>query len=338
MIFQPLLQDSSELQGLLLQAGFIRQQILLTPLNPRLELEWQFQTSIEATHHSTAIEGNPLTLEEVRRLLSGQPLLKPRNRELEVAHYKVALDWIHSEWTGRNKFLTGDVILHLHSLIMQDLELQARLKKWRLDPVFVFDTGTQLPVHEGDPAEEVKDRIEALCHWLNTTNQHPVIRAAVAHLEFVRIHPFMDGNGRTARLLETLLLSQYSWDARGLIALEPYYRKNLAQYYKMIALSLSNQNWTAWVTFVSQAMLAQLQELEKRLQHNLVHQEFPLLHERQWRILGLLNHPQARISNADVQRQTSASHMTAARDLAQLVQLGLLEKHGAGRATRYSRK
>ena len=109
---------------------------------------------------------------------------------------------------------------------MQDLELAARLGKWRLDPVFVFDTQTQMPVHEGDPATAIDARVKALCTWLNQTKLHPVIRAATAHLEFVRIHPFMDGNGRTARLLETLLLAQHGWDARGLIALEPYYRTN----------------------------------------------------------------------------------------------------------------
>ena len=106
MIFRPTNPDNPELQGLLLQAGFVRQQILLAPLNPRLELEWQMNAAIEATHHSTAIEGNPLTLEEVRRLLSGQPLRKPRNREIEVRNYKNALDEILNEWTAKYNTLT----------------------------------------------------------------------------------------------------------------------------------------------------------------------------------------------------------------------------------------
>ena len=117
MIFQPPTLEDASLQGVLLQAGFLRQQILLTPLNPQLELEWQFQTSLEATHHSTAIEGNPLTLEEVRLLLSSKPLQKPRNRELEVRNYKQALDWIRLHWTGRNKSIDHEVILDRKSVV-----------------------------------------------------------------------------------------------------------------------------------------------------------------------------------------------------------------------------
>jgi Fic family protein len=160
---------------------------------------------------------------------------------------------------------------------------------------------------------------------------------ATAHLEFVRIHPFMDGNGRTARLLETLLLAQHGWDARGLIALEPYYRANLAQYYNNIALSIKTGNFTGWSTFIASGILEQLQQLTQRLQTQTI-QSTPMLNERQWRILALLTANRAIISNADVQRLTSASHMTVARDLAQMVQMGLLEKHGAGRATKYTRK
>lgn len=340
MIFQPTIPDNAELQELLLQAGFVRQQILLAPLNPRIELEWQLTVAVEATHHSTAIEGNPLTLEEVRRLLSGKPLQKPRNRELEVRNYKNALDEIRGEWTATPKAITAVTILNLHRSVMRDLELPARLGKWRTDPVFVFDTNTQVPVHEGDPATEIKSRIAALCTWLdNAYALHPVTRAAIAHLEFVRVHPFMDGNGRSARLLETLLLAQFGWDARGLLALEPYYRANLARYYALIAASIAQGDYTDWVTFIAAGALERLQKVEQQLAHDSpAVQHAPMLNERHWRIMALLGHARATISNMEVQHLTSASHMTAARDLAHLVQLGLLEKHGAGRATRYTRK
>ncbi len=340
MIFQPQILISANLEALLWQASLLRQTVLLTPINPQIELEWRFQSSIEATHYSTAIEGNPLTLEEVRKLLSNQPILKPRNREIEVRNYKHALDWIRHEWSGHNKPLDSQTIIELHHMIMRDLDLPARLGKWRTDPVFVFDTRTQEPVHEGDPAKDIAQRIAAMCQWNQQSSLHPAIRAAIIHLEFVRIHPFMDGNGRTARLLETLVLAQHAWDARGLIALEPYYKNHLFQYYEKIQTSLKHQDWAAWIYFVVTGLLEQLQNLKQRLQTK-EHQtlpEIPLLNERQWRILALLEPTNALISNADIQRLTSASHMTAARDLTYLVQLGLLEKHGAGRATKYKRK
>jgi Fic family protein len=338
MIFRPRFTVTPELGSLLQEAATRRQQLLLAAINPRAELEWQFTSSVEATHYSTAIEGNPLTLEEVRRLLSSQPIQKPRQPEIEVRNYKTALDWLRRTWTGQPRPILPATILHLHSLIMHDLELPARLGKWRPDPVFVFDAKTNQPVHEGDPAAEVSARIAALCQWLSTTTEHPITRAAVAHLEFVRIHPFMDGNGRSARLLETLLLAQHGWDVRGLIALEPYYRINLSKYYDLIASSIAKKDCTDWIIFVAEAMLERLMRLEQQLQTQTAPQTTPLLNERQLRILALLDHPNAMMSNSDAQKLSGASHMTAARDLAYLVQIGLLEKHGAGRATRYRRK
>jgi Fic family protein len=338
MIFEPRFTLTPELVSVFQESGLRRQQLLLAVLNPRAELEWQFTSSVEATHYSTAIEGNPLSLEEVRRLLSSQPIQKPRQPEIEVRNYKAALDWLRRTWTGQTQAILPETIFHLQALIMLDLELPARLGKWRVDPVFVFDAKTNEPVHEGDPADEVPARMAALCQWLNTTNEHPLTRAAIAHLEFVRIHPFMDGNGRTARLLETLLLAQHGWDVRGLIALEPYYRINLNRYYDLIASSIARKDFTAWIVFVAEAMRQRLIQLEQHLQTKTAPPETPLLNERQLRILALLDHPNAVISNADAQKLSGASHMTAARDLAYLVQIGLLEKHGAGRSTRYQRK
>jgi Fic family protein len=93
----------------------------------------------------------------------------------------------------------------------------------------------------------------------------------------------------------------------------------------------------AWATLIATGVLEQLQQLIKRLQIQTM-QTAKMLNERQWRILALLTANRAMISNADVQHLTSASHMTAARDLAQMVHMGLLEKHGAGRAIKYTRK
>ncbi|NJK46307.1 MAG: Fic family protein [Pleurocapsa sp. SU_196_0] len=236
MNFDPALRTDPSLESALFRADAARRRILLVPLNPRAENALRFEAAVQSTHHSTAIEGNPLTLEEVRALLSGKPLVQPRAREREVRNYKTARDWIRANWVGSSTPITSQVILELHALVMRDLESKARLWKWRLDPVFVFDTRTEMPVHEGDPVKEVGERVKALCVWLTKTRLTlpTVVRAAVAHLEFVRIHPFMDGNGRTARLLETLLLAQMGWDARGMQSLEGYYRRDLPRYYASI--------------------------------------------------------------------------------------------------------
>ena len=343
--FAPKLRESSIPQATFERANTARQSILLTPLNPRIEAALRFETTAEATHHSTAIEGNPLTLEEVRKLLSDTPILRERNLELEVKNYKRALDSIAQRWTVVTTPLTVDAILELHSVVTDSLEPKARSGKFRKDAVYVFDSATNAIIHEGDPHSEVRARIGALCDWLERSKRapdiHPIARAAIAHLEFVRIHPFMDGNGRTARLLQHLLLAQVGWDVRGLLALEGYHRNNLSRYYALIAQCIQQRDWTLWVEYIAQGVAEMLEAAFKRVlaaaNDEVPTLNRPPLNDRQLMILSLLDRPGARTTNATLQSLTRVTAVTAARDLSGLLEMGLIVRRGAGRGTYYER-
>jgi Fic family protein len=343
--FTPNLRPSSILQAAIERANTARQAILLAPLNPRVETALRFETSAEATHYSTAIEGNPLTLEEVRKLLSNTPILRERNVELEVKNYKRGLDQIAQRWTVVTTPVSVDSILELHGLVTDTLEPKARSGKFRKDAVYVFDSSTNAIIHEGDPHLDVRARIVALCDWLERSKRapdiHPITRAAIAHLEFVRIHPFMDGNGRTARLLQTLLLAQVGWDVRGLLSLDGYHRRDLARYYGLIAQCIQQRDWTLWAEYIAQGVAEMLEIAFKRVQAA-TEDEIPTLNrsplnDRQLMILSLLERPFAHVTNATLQALTRVTAVTAARDLAGLLEMGLIVRRGAGRGTYYER-
>jgi Fic family protein len=340
--FQLRLEPSPELGLLLERCQAARQSILLTPLNPRLEQALRFEAAVASTHHSTAIEGNPLDLDEVRRLLSGGFAFKARDAEVEVKNYKEALDWLRREWVVVSTPLSAKTVLELQRRVMEGLEPAATTGKFRREPVYVFDASTGEVVHEGDPYPELPARVESLCDWLNktrlSTEVHPIVRAAVAHLELARIHPFMDGNGRTARLLQTLLLYQTGWDVRGLYALEAYHNLQRPRYYATIARCIRQQDWTAWAGYVAEGLAEALEGAARRIAEAHAHPDGPAsfpLNDRQLAILSLLERPGARITNQRVQQMFGVSPVTAARDLDALTRLGLVVRVGKGRGTYY---
>ncbi|MCX7784050.1 MAG: Fic family protein [Meiothermus sp.] len=340
--FQLRLEPSPRLQSLIERCQLARQSILLTPLNPTLEQTLRFEASAASTHHSTAIEGNPITLDEVQRLLTGGFVPKARNAEAEVRNYKAALDWLRREWVVVSSPLGQKTILDLQKQVVDGLEAPTNVGKFRRQPVYVFDAASGGVVHEGDPYAEVPARVEALCTWLNKTRLspeiHPVARAAVAHLELLRIHPFMDGNGRTARLLQTLLLYQTGWDVRGLYALEAFHNLQRSRYYTTISTCIAHQDWIGWAVYMAEGLAEVLEATARRVAEA---QAQPAavpslpLNERQMAILSLLERPGAQITNQKVQAIFGVSAPTAARDLDRLARMGLVVRRGKGRGTYY---
>lgn len=154
------------------------------------------------THHSTAIEGNTLSLHETRLVLEEGLTLgdHPLREYLEATNHAEAYDFILT-LTGPTQPLTKEMILHLHGIVMDKLAADAGMLRQR--PVAIRGALIQLPPPPDVPI--------ALDNWLIETNvpnasRHPVVQAAAAHHHFESIHPFSDGNGRVGRLILNLLL------------------------------------------------------------------------------------------------------------------------------------
>lgn len=163
---------------------------------------------VDFTYNSTAIEGNTLTLQETRIvLLDGITIGGKTTREhLEIINHKEAIDYIESLTCKKTQELTKTDLLNIHSIVLRGID-SANAGKYRDVPVYVRKKNGEI-YKFCDPLL-VNDEMEKFFEWLVSPNGlHPIWFAAEVHTRFVTIHPFVDGNGRTARLLMNLVLLQ----------------------------------------------------------------------------------------------------------------------------------
>lgn len=158
---------------------------------------------LEWTYHSNALEGNTLTLRETQVVLEGLTIGggKTLREHLEVINHAHAVDYLEG-LVSRGERLTQFAARQLHTLILRGID-DEHAGQWRIVPVAI--SGSR---HTPPSPSDVAPRMADLFSWFEGEGsiQHPVIRAAHFHHQFVYIHPFVDGNGRTARLLMNLIL------------------------------------------------------------------------------------------------------------------------------------
>jgi len=206
------------------------------PLSAPVVAELARQARVRATHYSTRIEGNRLTLAEAEQVVAGgRRVFHGRERDVaEVRHYWEALAKVE-DWASRGRELTEDLIQRLAALVMHGK--RARPALYRTGQNAVRDSATGALVYLPPEAQDVPALMAALVKWVRQAEGEkvsPVVIAGLAHYQFVTIHPYYDGNGRTARLLATYLLHRDGYGLRGLFSLEEYHAREMAAYYQAL--------------------------------------------------------------------------------------------------------
>jgi Fic family protein len=163
---------------------------------------------IEFTYNSTAMEGNTFSYQETKIiLLEGITIGGKSIREhLEIINHKEAIDYIEELSHKKITELTRTDVFNIHSIILKSIDSK-NAGKYRTVPVYVLQKNGSR--HNFCDPLLIADEMDSFFDWLfREKKEHPLIVAAEAHTRFVSIHPFIDGNGRTARLLMNLLLLQ----------------------------------------------------------------------------------------------------------------------------------
>lgn len=240
---------------------------------PEAEASIRLRASVESIHSSTSIEGNPLNANEVRAVITSDKILsKEEYAEIEVQNYKNALDYIDKRRHSSSE-ITLDDILELHRIITDRLLDKTRNGKIRKNPVYIEDQDHEI-LYTAIDAEKVEDTLNELVGWINT-NQfsiHPVTIAAVIHFRIAAIHPFSDGNGRTARALTSLFLALNQYDCNGALVLDSYYASDRKAYYATLQL-LCGKNYTfsvksdltPWLEYFTDGFLTSLHVLDAEI-------------------------------------------------------------------------
>ena len=163
--------------------------------------------TIELTHTSTAIEGNTLTRSETAAVVEKGITVagKSLKDHLEVTNYVIALNFINDLVSQKRVDITLNTLLDIHRIILKSID-DDHAGALRKIAVRIAGSTLVLP----DPIN-VPDLMNEFIQWLSTVQENPIIISAQAHRRLVSIHPFVDGNGRTARLLMNLLLMQQGY-------------------------------------------------------------------------------------------------------------------------------
>lgn len=293
-----------------------------------------------STYASTSIEGNPLPLTEVKKVLKSAPA-HIRTSEREVLNYNQALTALNQKLNTGAVTLSLDLILDTHREVMRGLLPDFESGTLRQKPVMVNDPTTRQVVYLPPDAADVAPLINILITFV-VENRHtidPLILAGIFHKQFVLIHPFMDGNGRTTRLITKVLLAAMGLNTFHLFSFENYYNQNVTRYFHTVGEGgnyyelVEVIDFTQWLTYFTAGIIDELLRVQKTLPHLATgpHNELQPYHQK---VLAFI-HKKGFIQDRDYATLTDRAKPTRALDFQKLMDLGLIERKGKGKATYY---
>lgn len=194
----------------------------------------------KSSYASNKIEGNPLTEQQANEAIDSDPhkhFLKP---EQEIRNYYLALNLLDEKIKNREA-LSVKLILEVQALVEKGASKEKIGLRGEMPPgvlFAVYDSETKKPEYIPPEYTDIPELLDELVTYANTTDDHPLIIAAVVHYQLVTIHPFEDGNGRTARLISGYLLDYHGYDFGGIGSLEEYFAYNPDEYYQSLQMNL----------------------------------------------------------------------------------------------------
>ncbi|MDP3982638.1 MAG: Fic family protein [bacterium] len=306
-------------------------------------LEYERRARELSTFASTSIEGNPLPLTEVKRILKTRPE-HIRDTEREVLNYNKALKQLNRILKTRKKIqLGGDTILAVHTQVVDGLLPKFQTGQWRKEPVQIQDPRTRQPVFLPPDWKEVPELMNKLIEFVNQQKNiiDPLILAGIFHKQFVIIHPFMDGNGRTGRLITKMLLADMGLNTFNLFSFENYYNQNVTKYFAQVGelgdyYELVKQrkiDFSAWLEYFTDGIIDELLRVEKLFPQASTNPKSRLkLHH-----MTILKHLQNNlfITDSDYTKLTRRAKATRALDFKFMINQGLIKRKGKGKNTYY---
>lgn len=322
------------------------------PLRPQTAREMHLVYLAKGIQGTTAIEGNTLTEGQVKDILQGQLKLPPSKEYLqrEVSNIQAALSLVWDKIEAGEASVAVDGVKHFNELVLDSLSLADGIVPGRVRgySVGVMD-------YRGAPAQDCEYLLSRLMHWLSEIDESlqqslglasAILRAIVGHLYLAWIHPFGDGNGRTARLLEFAILSQAGVPTPACHLLSNHYNQTRNEYYRQLSYaSKSGGDITRFLVYATQGLVDGLREQIARVREqqldvtwrNFVWEAFkshssPTKHRCRDLVLDLSRKeapvPKRELTKISVKVATAYANKTAktlSRDINTLKKMGLIE-------------
>lgn len=333
--------------------------LAFTPLKPAIAQELHLLYLAKGVHATTAIEGNTLSEDQVRNIVSGDLELPPSQEYLqrETENIADACTEIARRMADGEFTLSLDLLKELNFMALDGLEVEDHVV-----PGEFTETQVGVATYRGAPPRDVEFLMRLLVDWLNSDDFHSgddkreqflraLLRAIVAHVYIAWIHPFGDGNGRTARLVEFCILTEAGIPSPAAHLFSNHYNQTRGAYYRHLAeSSRSGGDLGGFLLYAVEGLVDQLQ-LQLDLVHNYIlktawenyiHEQFRDRHgltaRRQRDLVLALSEQTEPVPRSRLRRLTpelaeayaGKQTKTVTRDINVLVELGLIERTPSG--------
>jgi cell filamentation protein, protein adenylyltransferase len=344
--FEPRFEITPAVARALLRIERAAQEIADLPVTPTLLATLRETARLAQTHYSTMIEGNRLTQEQVEEVVKHHEHFPGRERdEAEVKGYYVALEEVE-QLANIGLPISEKDIARLHALVMGRGSKRVKPTPYRDGQSVIRESGNGNIVYLPPEAKDVGPLIAGLVEWVEQNEELPCpLLAGIAHYQYATIHAYYDGNGRTARLLTTLILHLGGYGFKGIYSLEEYYARNLAAYYVALNVGPSHNYYlgraeadiTGWIDYFCAGMAEACENVVARArQERATPDQFAQLRKldpKQRKALDLFREREE-ITSKDVQRLFGYQPRTASQLCRNWAESGFIEVVDPSRKSR----
>lgn len=320
------------------------------PLVPSFEKQFQGDAIIRTIYHGTHIEGNDLTLIQTKKILEGQEVYgRPRDVQ-EVINYRNVVKYL-DELSGGSEPYNVEMLTKMQGLTTYRVVPEDKIGVLRKSQVVIKEEGTGNVIFTPPPFVEVPYLLDDFMEWLNSAEAreiHPILRAAIAHYVLVAIHPFVEGNGRTARAFATLILIREGYNIKRFFSLEEHFDRDLAGYYESFfnvdkqSKDISERDLTVWIEYFTNVVAIELEKIKDKVKKLSIDTRLKLkigkqiaLTERQMRLVEYLSDQGGALMKDLKTVLPMVSEDTVLRELTDLIKKGIIRKEGSTKSAKY---
>jgi len=337
-MYDPYFKITPKITEYLTGIGTIYGFLQNTPVPSSYRREYQNRILSEIIHSSTAIEGNILTRKQVVEVLQGKKFHGYERDIKEVENYYRAIEYISALPLNKSFTITEEIILKINKMILTGIKDEDG-GKYRSQELHV---GTYIPPEPSTVLSFMKEFVE----WLNRpspSDLSPILYAGIGHYQLVAIHPFLDGNGRTTRILTKLILKKYGYDFIKYFSLESYYNRERKMYYSALNSADANRvqgkpDLTRWLEYFTLALYVQAQTAQTQIGEliEMSRKKSIELHlnARQKKLVAYLREHNS-ITTSEYVKMSSLSPKGAYNDLQKMVASKILKKKGIFKSSFY---
>jgi len=334
-VYKPIYRITPHLLNLIDEISALRAWIGAATVKVSWLPALQKEAHSRAAHSSTAIEGNPLTLHQVKAVARGEKVGAHIDHEKEVINYLKAVVWIKKNTRLK---INEKNLLNLHKILSLGLLSEDKCGKYKQKQNYVIDE-KGIRIYTPPNPNETPRLVGELIKWLNlveTQKLHPILICAIAHHRLVSIHPFSDGNGRLSRALSTWVLYRHGFDNQHIFSLDEFFAGNRRMYYlKLQQARELDDNLSCWIEYVAEGVLNTLKDVKKRIEGLHISSKTDIsLSSRQEELLRILrDHRHLKV--AELQKILKVTRARVNQLITPLISAKLVVKEGESKATRY---